>query len=50
MYAQRSARSPAFLTPAKTILVPGMYFLGFTKYSNMCLSDQMMPELLLASE
>ena len=37
--AMRSARSWGFLRPAKTILVPGMYFFGFTKYSNMCLSD-----------
>merc|ERR1719229_109693 len=50
MYAMRSARSFSFLMPAKTILVPGMYFFGFTKYSNMCLSDQVMPEFLFASE
>merc|ERR1719436_27299 len=46
----RSARSLSFLIPAKTIFVPGMYFLGFTRYSNKCLSDQTMPEFLLASE
>merc|ERR1719262_1978074 len=50
MYAMRSARSLSFFRPAKTILVPGMYFFGFTRYSNMCLSDQTMPEFLLASE
>merc|ERR1719436_1704590 len=50
MYATRSARSFSFLIPANTIFVPGMYFFGFTRYSNMCLSDQMMPEFLLASE
>jgi len=27
-----------------------MYCFGFTRYWNMCLSDQMMPEFLLASE
>merc|ERR1712083_321601 len=48
--AIRSARSFSFLIPAKTILVPGMYFFGFTKYSNMCLSDHTMPEFLFASE
>merc|ERR1719198_2794414 len=36
--------------PAKTILVPGMYFLGLTRYSNMCLCDQVMPEFWFASE
>merc|ERR1740130_2134792 len=50
MYVMRSARSCAFLMPAKTILVPGMYFFGLTKYSNMCLSDHVMPDALLASE
>lgn len=30
-YAIRSARSLFFLMPAKIILVPGMYFLGFSK-------------------
>lgn len=39
MYAMRSARSFSFLMPAKTIFVPGMYFLGFSKYSNKCFSD-----------
>merc|ERR1719161_2354273 len=48
--AQRSARSFSFLMPANTILVPGMYFFGFTKYSYMCLSDHTMPEFLFASE
>lgn len=30
----RSFRSLAFFKPPKAILVPGMYFLGFSKYSN----------------
>merc|ERR1719333_419651 len=50
IYSQMSARSFSFLMPAKTIFVPGIYFFGFTKYSYMCLSDQMIPEFLLASE
>merc|ERR1711933_381141 len=50
MYSIRSARSLSFLIPAKTILVPGMYFFGLTRYSYMCLSDHIMPEFLFASE
>ena len=34
--AMRSAPSISFLKPAKNILVPGMYFWGVAKYSNMC--------------
>ena len=30
----RSLRSLGFLRPPKAILVPGMYFLGFSRYSN----------------
>jgi hypothetical protein len=30
----RSLRSFGFLRPPKAILVPGMYFLGFSRYSN----------------
>jgi hypothetical protein len=30
----RSFRSLGFLRPPKAILVPGMYFLGFSRYSN----------------
>jgi hypothetical protein len=30
----RSFRSLAFLSPPKAIFVPGMYFLGFSRYSN----------------
>jgi len=30
----RSFLSLAFLRPPKAILVPGMYFLGFSRYSN----------------
>merc|ERR1712190_418023 len=48
--AIKSARSLSFLMPAKTIFVPGMYFLGLIKYSKRCLSDQMIPEFLFASE
>lgn len=32
-YVIRSFRSFAFLRPPKAIFVPGMYFLGFSKYS-----------------
>merc|ERR1719464_1793060 len=46
----RSARSLSFLIPANTIFVPGMYFFGLTRYSNMCLSDQRMAAFLFASE
>merc|ERR1740121_1229815 len=46
----RSARSLSFLMPANTIFVPGMYFFGLTRYSNMCLSDHTIPEFLFASE
>lgn len=35
----RSLRSLAFLRPPKAILVPGMYFFGFSRYSN-CRSRQ----------
>jgi hypothetical protein len=30
----KSFRSLGFLRPPKAILVPGMYFLGFSRYSN----------------
>lgn len=30
----RSLRSFSFLSPPKAILVPGMYFFGFSRYSN----------------
>jgi hypothetical protein len=33
-YAYKSLRSLAFFKPPKAILVPGMYFLGFSRYSN----------------
>mmetsp|Transcript_135544 Transcript_135544/g.270433 ORF Transcript_135544/g.270433 Transcript_135544/m.270433 type:complete len:111 (-) Transcript_135544:220-552(-) len=46
----KSARSDSFFMPANTIFVPGMYFFGLIRYSNMCLSDQRMPEFLFASE
>merc|ERR1712217_197705 len=50
IYSMRSARSFSFFIPAKTILVPGIYFFGLTRYSYMCLSDHMIPEFLFASE
>jgi hypothetical protein len=31
------------LSPAKTIFVPGMYFFGFSKYSNRVSWPQVMP-------
>lgn len=33
-YVIRSFLSLAFLRPPKAIFVPGMYFLGFSRYSN----------------
>lgn len=33
-YVIRSFLSFAFFNPPKAILVPGMYFLGFSRYSN----------------
>lgn len=33
-YVIRSLRSLGFFRPPKAILVPGMYFLGFSRYSN----------------
>lgn len=35
-YVTRSFRSFSFFNPAKAILVPGMYFFGFSRYSNYC--------------
>ncbi|CAH0694604.1 unnamed protein product [Spodoptera exigua] len=46
----RSARSLGFFKPANTILVPGMYFLGFSKYSKRVSSPHEIPLDLLASE
>lgn len=43
-YAIRSALSFCFLIPAKIIFVPGMYFLGFSKYSISVLSLQVTPK------
>lgn len=48
-YAIKSARSLGFFKPAKTILVPGIYFLGSSKYSKSVSSDQVIPLDLLAS-
>merc|ERR1712165_98408 len=50
MKEMRSARSLSFLIPANTIFVPGMYFLGLMRYSNMCLPDHTMAAFLFASE
>lgn len=33
-YVIRSFLSFSFFRPPKAILVPGMYFLGFSRYSN----------------
>jgi len=41
-YAIRSARSASFFRPANTIFVPGMYFLGFSRYSNNVSLDHTM--------
>jgi hypothetical protein len=45
----RSFLSLAFFRPPKAILVPGMYFLGFSRYSNRVSSFHVMPFCLLAS-
>merc|ERR1712154_546908 len=47
--AIRSSRSFFFLRPANTIFVPGMYFLGFVRYSSRVSAPQVMPFFLLAS-
>ena len=39
-YVIRSFLSFPFLRPPKAILVPGMYFLGFSKYSNWAKCQQ----------
>merc|ERR1719163_2278679 len=44
------ARSLGFFKPANTILVPGMYFLGLTRYASSTSVVHTMPELLLAAE
>ena len=49
-YAIRSFLSLAFFRPAKTILVPAMYFLGFSKYSNKVSSSHTMPLFTFAAE
>ena len=46
----RSFRSVSFLMPANTIFVPGMYFLGFSRYSNSVSSPQVMPLETFAAE
>lgn len=43
MYLMRSARSFSFFSPANTIFVPGMYFLGLSRYSNSVSRDQTTP-------
>lgn len=42
-YVIRLLRSTSFLSPAKAILVPGMYFLGFSRYSKRVSSLQVTP-------
>ena len=39
-----AARTRTWTAPAKTILVPGMYFFGFSRYAKRCSSPQVMPE------
>lgn len=41
-YVIRSFLSFAFFSPPNAILVPGIYFLGFSRYSN-CVADQQGP-------
>lgn len=48
-YVMMSFLSLSFLRPPKAILVPGMYFLGFSRYSKRVFSSQVMPFCLLAS-
>jgi hypothetical protein len=47
--AIRSFLSFSFFRPPKAILVPGMYFLGFSRYSKRVFSFHSMPFCLLAS-
>jgi hypothetical protein len=47
MYAP--LRSFSFLSPAKTILVPGIYFFGLRRYTIRVSSPHVMPFLMLAS-
>lgn len=47
--AIKSLRSLSFFKPAKAILVPGMYFFGFSRYSNSVVSSQVMPLLMFAA-
>ena len=42
-YAISCSLSFFFLSPAKTIFVPGMYFLGFSRYSKRVSWPQVMP-------
>jgi len=49
-YVMRSLRSPFFLSPANTILVPGIIFLGFFKYVFNVFLSHVNPELRLADE
>lgn len=49
-YATRFFRSFSFLRPAKTILVPGMYFFGLMRYVIKVSVDQTTAFLMLASE
>jgi hypothetical protein len=47
-YAIRSALSCGFFRPANIIFVPGIYFLGASRYSNKVSSFHVMPLFLLA--
>ncbi len=42
-YVIRLLRSTSFLSPAKAIFVPGIYFLGFSRYSKRVSSLQVNP-------
>jgi len=45
----KSFRSLSFLRPPNAIFVPGMYFLGFSRYSNKVSLPHSIPFALLAS-
>merc|ERR1712062_855373 len=49
-YAIKSARSFFFLIPANTILVPGMYLAGFSRYTHNVSFDHVIPFFTLAAE
>merc|ERR1719491_1821017 len=49
-YVMRSLRSAFFFNPANTIFVPGIIFLGFTKYLFSVFLSHVSPELRFAAE